>query len=253
MKLELEKLKSFQGRKGPLLLIIMDGIGLGKKDDGNAVNLASTPNMDRLMKSELSTQLKAHGTAVGLPSDKDMGNSEVGHNALGAGRVFEQGASLVNSALSSGRVFETELWADIESRARAGGAIHFIGLLSDGNVHSHIDHLDTLIDRCVETGIKRVRVHTILDGRDVGEKSALDYIMPTHQKLQEISNKGDIDYLIASGGGRMNVTMDRYNADWNIVKKGWDAHVLGKGRQFKSPVEAIETYYSEDPEIIKYY
>jgi 2,3-bisphosphoglycerate-independent phosphoglycerate mutase len=253
MKLELEKLKSFQGRKGPLLLIIMDGIGLGRKDDSNAVNLADTPNIDRLMMSELSTQLQAHGKAVGLPSDKDMGNSEVGHNALGAGRVFEQGASLVNSALSSGKVFETELWRDIEDRARAGGAVHFIGLLSDGNVHSHIDHLNTFVDKCVEAGLKKVRVHTILDGRDVGEKSALDYIEPTHGKLQQISNKGGFDYKIASGGGRMNVTMDRYNADWNIVKKGWDAHVLGKGRQFNSPLEAIETYYSEDPEMTDQY
>ncbi|MFC1494775.1 2,3-bisphosphoglycerate-independent phosphoglycerate mutase [Thermodesulfobacteriota bacterium] len=253
MKLELEKLEFFQGRKGPLLLIIMDGIGLGRKDDGNAVNLASTPNIDWLMKTELSTQLRAHGKAVGLPSDKDMGNSEVGHNALGAGRVFEQGASLVNVALSSGKVFETELWNRIEKRAGAGGALHFIGLLSDGNVHSHIDHLNILIDKCVETGLKKVRVHTILDGRDVGEKSALDYIVPTHTKLQEISNNRSLDYAIASGGGRMNVTMDRYNADWNIVKKGWDAHVLGKGRQFKSPVDAIKTYYSEDPEITDQY
>lgn len=253
MKLELKKFQFFQGRKGPLLLIIMDGIGLGKNDDSNAVNLASTPNLDSLMKSELSTQLRAHGMAVGLPSDKDMGNSEVGHNALGAGRVFEQGASLVNNALSSGKVFETELWGNIERRARAGGAIHFIGLLSDGNVHSHIDHLNILIDKCVETGLKKVRVHTILDGRDVGERSALDYIVPTRDKLQEISSNGDLDYAIASGGGRMNVTMDRYNADWNIVKKGWDAHVLGKGRQFKSAVDAIETYYSEDPEITDQY
>lgn len=253
MKLELKKLKNFKGRKGPLLLIIMDGIGLGKKDESNAVNLANTLNLDRLMKTELYTQLKAHGTAVGLPSDKDMGNSEVGHNALGAGRVFEQGASLVNSALSGGKVFETELWGDMEKRSKDGGTLHFIGLLSDGNVHSHIDHLNIFIDKSVETGLKRVRVHTILDGRDVGERSALDYIVPTHNKLRKISENNNLDYAIASGGGRMNVTMDRYNADWNIVKRGWDAHVLGKGRKFKSPVDAIETYYSEDPEITDQY
>ncbi len=253
MKLELKKLKNFQGRKGPLLLIIMDGIGIGRKDDSNAVNLADTPNLDRLMQTELSTQLKAHGTAVGLPSDGDMGNSEVGHNALGAGRVFKQGASLVNSALSSGRVFETELWHNIEKRSKAGGTLHFIGLLSDGNVHSHIEHLNILIDKCVDREFKRVRVHTILDGRDVGDKSALEYVVPTHKKLQGISEINHLDYAIASGGGRMHVTMDRYNADWNIVKKGWDAHVLGKGRKFKSAVEAVETYYKEDPNITDQY
>lgn len=253
MKLELKKLESFNGRKGPLLLIIMDGIGIGKNDDSNAVNLADTPNLDRLSEIELSTRLKAHGKAVGLPSDGDMGNSEVGHNALGAGRVFEQGASLVNTALSTGKVFDSMVWKNIEDRSRAGGAVHFIGLLSDGNVHSHIDHLNILIDKCAESGIKKVRVHTILDGRDVGERSALDYVVPTDNRLRKISEEKGFNYIIASGGGRMNVTMDRYNADWNIVKRGWDAHVLGKGRKFKSPVDAINTYYAENPRITDQY
>jgi len=102
MSLSLKKLKSFHGRKGPLLLIIMDGIGIGKEDETNAVHLANTPHLDRLFKSDLYTQLKAHGTAVGLPSDDDMGNSEVGHNAIGAGRIFDQGARLVNRAIQTG-------------------------------------------------------------------------------------------------------------------------------------------------------
>jgi 2,3-bisphosphoglycerate-independent phosphoglycerate mutase len=253
MVLELTPLKNFKGRKGPLLLIIMDGIGIGKNDETNAVYLADTPVLDRLFKSAMYTQLKAHGRAVGLPSDDDMGNSEVGHNALGAGRVFEQGASLVNSALRSGNVFASKIWHDIESRSKKGGTIHFIGLLSDGNVHSHIDQLNILIDKCSESGVKKVRVHALLDGRDVGEKSALSYIIPTEKRLNDISGDKGLDYRIASGGGRMKVTMDRYNADWNIVKRGWDAHVLGKGRRFKSAKEAIETYYAEDPRITDQY
>ena len=251
--LKLKRLKSFSGRKGPLLLIIMDGIGVGKRNETNAVYLARTPTLDRLFSSRLYCQLQAHGTAVGLPSDKDMGNSEVGHNALGAGRVFDQGASLVSSAIDSGQIFESAVWNDISRRAMDGGTLHFIGLLSDGNVHSHISHLYKLIDKCAQLEIKKVRVHALLDGRDVGEKSALDYITPTEDKLKQISDEKGLDYRIASGGGRMKVTMDRYNADWNIVKRGWEAHVLGKARPFVSADEAVRTFYSEDPEITDQY
>lgn len=253
MTLELKPLKKFQGRKGPLLLIIMDGIGIGKNDESNAVYLANAPVLNSLLKTDLYTQLKAHGKAVGLPTDGDMGNSEVGHNALGAGRVFEQGASLVNSALKSGKVFESKLWQEIMDRTEKGGALHFIGLLSDGNVHSHIDQLNVLIDNCAKAGLKKVRVHALIDGRDVGEKSALDYVVPTQERLKKISEENKLDFVIASGGGRMKVTMDRYNADWNIVKRGWDAHVLGKGRKFHSASEAVETYYAEDPHITDQY
>jgi len=253
MSLGLKRLKSFHGRKGPLLLIIMDGIGIGRQDERNAVYLAKTPTLDRLFESDLYSELKAHGIAVGLPTDKDMGNSEVGHNALGAGRVFDQGARLVNKGLETGRIFQTDLWDDIVQRARKGGTIHFIGLLSDGNVHSHIDQLYALIDRCAASDIKRLRVHALIDGRDVGEKSALDYVVPTQERLKKISEKNGLDYCIASGGGRMKVTMDRYNADWDIVKRGWDAHVLGKGRKFKTAADAINTLYSEDPGITDQY
>jgi 2,3-bisphosphoglycerate-independent phosphoglycerate mutase len=227
MSLNLDKLKTFQGRKGPMLLIIMDGIGIGKKDESNAVYKADTPNLDTLLKSDLCTQLNAHGTAVGLPSDDDMGNSEVGHNAIGAGRIFDQGARLVNSALKTGRIFQSDVWGNIVKRSRNGGTVHFIGLLSDGNVHSHIDQLFIMIDKCAELNFKSVRVHPLLDGRDVGERTALDYIIPTEEKLKKISQEKGFDYAVASGGGRMKVTMDRYNSDWNIVKRGWDAHVRG--------------------------
>ena len=249
----LNKLSTFHGRKGPLLLVIMDGIGIGRQDDSNAVYLAHTPTLDKLFNSEHFTQLNAHGTYVGLPTDEDMGNSEVGHNALGAGRVFDQGARLVNKAIEKGDIFKTELWKQMVERVEKGGTLHFIGLLSDGNVHSHIDQLFIIIDKCAELGLKRLRVHALLDGRDVGQKSALDYILPTQEKLKKISDEKGLDYCIASGGGRMRVTMDRYNADWTIVKRGWDAHVLGKGRSFKSAEEAVRTYYQEDPTITDQY
>lgn len=253
MSLHLEKLKSFHGRKGPLLLIIMDGVGIGKADETNAVFMANTPNLDQLFKSDLYTQLKAHGTAVGLPSDDDMGNSEVGHNAMGAGRVFEQGARLVNKALKTGGIFQSGVWDSIAKRAQKGGTVHFIGLLSDGNVHSHIEQLFIMIDQCAELNFKKVRVHALLDGRDVGERTALDYLISTEEKLKKISEGKGLDYAIASGGGRMKVTMDRYNSDWNIVKRGWEAHVLGEGRKFPSASDAVKTFYEEDPKATDQY
>jgi len=246
MDLKLEKLEKFSGPKGPLLLMILDGVGLGKEYPGNAVYMAKTPTLDSLFRSELFTTLKAHGTAVGLPSEGDMGNSEVGHNAIGAGRVFAQGAKLVGQSLKSGAIFETEAWRTIVSRGKSGGAVHFIGLLSDGNVHSHIDQLFALINRCAEEGVEKVRVHPLLDGRDVGEKSALDYIRPLQQLLDQISSDKGFDYVIASGGGRMVTTMDRYEADWTIVERGWNAHVHGKARAFKSAEAAVQGMYDED-------
>jgi 2,3-bisphosphoglycerate-independent phosphoglycerate mutase len=251
--LSLVKHPKFNGRKGPLLLIIMDGIGIGKEYEGNAVYLAKTPNLDKLFKSELFTTLQAHGTAVGLPTDEDMGNSEVGHNALGAGRIFAQGAKRVNLAIEDGSLFEGEIWKKLtENCLKNNSKLHFIGLLSDGNVHSHIDHLFSLIKKASEIGIKKVRVHPLLDGRDVPEKSALIYIDRLENFLEEYRKKG-FDYRIASGGGRMVTTMDRYFADWNIVKRGYDAHVHGIGRQFRSAREAVETFYNEDPKITDQY
>jgi len=253
--LELKKLSNFSGRQGPLLLVIMDGVGLGKNDDSDGVFLAKTPCLDELMKSKLYTKLKAHGTAVGMPSDDDMGNSEVGHNALGAGRVFDQGAKLAQRSIESGTIFESDTWKALVERVRSENKIfHFIGLLSDGNVHSHIDQLLALVRRCAEEGVRRVCLHVLLDGRDVYEKSSLSYIEKTENLLKEINGTHkNYDYRIASGGGRMVTTMDRYNADWSIVERGWKAHVLGRGRRFTSAKEAIETYYKEDPKITDQY
>lgn len=253
MSLELKKLAHFSGRPGPLLLIIMDGIGLGKQDESNAVYQAKTPLLDRLFSSRFFTSLKAHGTAVGLPSDEDMGNSEVGHNAIGAGRVFAQGAKLVDASIASGRIFSTPIWHKLLERAHHGGTLHFIGLLSDGNVHSHIKQLFALLENCAASGVKRVRLHILLDGRDVGAKTALTYIEPTEALLSRLNRQSGCDYRIASGGGRMVTTMDRYNADWSVVQRGWDAHVLGQGRGFVSAAAAVETFYREDAQITDQY
>jgi len=253
MPLHLEKLDSFEGRKGPVLLVIMDGVGIGKHDESDAVYLAKTPNLDKLMEIPQKTFLKAHGPAVGLPTDDDMGNSEVGHNAMGAGRVFAQGAKLVNKSIETGKIFESESWSRVVEKGAGSGTVHFIGLLSDGNVHSHIKQLFAMINKCAEAGVKKLRVHPLLDGRDVGEKSALDYIVPLQELLAKLSSEKNYDYKIASGGGRMITTMDRYNADWSVVKRGWEAHVLGIGRKFKSAEEAVNTYYEEDPKITDQY
>ena len=251
-KLSLRPLPGYKPFPGPLVSVIMDGVGLGKRDESDGVFLAYKPTLDALFQEPLFAKLKAHGKAVGLPSDEDMGNSEVGHNALGCGRVLAQGAQLVNEAVASGHIFSGKAWAEIGTRARAGGTVHFIGLLSDGNVHSNVAHLYAMLDRCAEDGMKKVRVHPLLDGRDVGEKSALDYVIPLEKKLAELCASGR-DYRAASGGGRMVTTMDRYGANWAVVEKGWQAHVLGIGRQFASVSEAVKTYYAEDPKITDQY
>ena len=245
--LTLEPLPGYHAFSGPVVLVIMDGVGLGRRDESDGVFLANTPVLDELLAEPLFVKLKAHGQAVGLPSDDDMGNSEVGHNALGAGRVFAQGAQLVNEAIQSGAVFRGATWQAVVARAQAGGTIHFIGLLSDGNVHSHIHHLFALLNRCAQDGVRRVRVHVLLDGRDVGERSALTYLDALEAELSRLSQQGGRDYRIASGGGRMVTTMDRYGADWSVVERGWQAHVLGIGREYASAREAVETCYREDP------
>ncbi len=250
--LTLKRLPGYTEFPGPVVTVIMDGMGIGPRNDSNGIYAAYTPTLDGLSKEPLSTRLKAHGTAVGMPSDDDMGNSEVGHNALGAGRIFSQGAKLVGEAIASKKIFESKAWKQVLARTRQGGTLHLIGMVSDGNVHSHIAHLYALLDRAAEDGIKRVRVHGLLDGRDVGERSALSFFEPLEKKLKELSAVGR-DYRIASGGGRMVTTMDRYNADWNVVKNGWNAHVLGKGRPFSSATEAIKTYYAEDPDMTDQY
>ena len=234
----------FGSDKRTVVTIIMDGVGYCERKEGNAVMAADTPTLDMLAEKYPHLLLKAHGTAVGLPTDDDMGNSEVGHNALGAGQIFAQGAKLVSEAINSGKMFENDAWKEISGNAKNGHTLHFLGLFSDGNVHSHIDHLKAMIVRAKKDGVKRVRVHILLDGRDVGETSALDYILPFEEFLKSV-NDDSFDARIASGGGRMVITMDRYEANWSMVEKGWKTHVLGEGRQFRSAEEAVNVLREE--------
>ena len=228
----------------------MDGVGKSKTGLGDAVTLANTPTLDKLLASCPHTYIKAHGTAVGLPSDDDMGNSEVGHNALGCGQVYSQGAKLVEEAIESGDIFASSAWQELKDNCLTNGStMHFMGLLSDGNVHSNISHLIALIKGAKKYGVKKVRVHALLDGRDVPATSALVYIEQLENACKEL-NDGSFDARIASGGGRMRITMDRYFANWDMVKQGFDTHVYGKGRQFASATEAIEAYRAENPGVI---
>ncbi len=228
----------------PIVLVIMDGVGKGDGGSGDAVVVAKTPTLDHLLATCPHTYLKAHGTAVGLPSDDDMGNSEVGHNALGCGQVYSQGAKLVGESIENGTLFASSTWNDLISNAKDGHTLHFMGLLSDGNVHSNIHHLISLLKAAHAAGVKTVRCHILLDGRDVPATSAPEYVQMLEDVLAEINAQGG-DYAIASGGGRMNITMDRYEANWAMVERGWKTHVLGEGRLFSSALEAIETYRAE--------
>ena len=245
----------FEGISGQLLLVILDGVGLYRGRDqgyeGNAFDQAATPNLDRLFRdTPVFLKLKAHGTAVGLASDGDMGNSEVGHNAIGAGRIFEQGAKLVRQAIADGSLFDGDVWRRLVDHVLDNhSTFHLIGLLSDGNVHSHIDHLVALLQRLATEGVERIRVHALADGRDVDPVSFDRYLDQLNTVLDELVG-GGVDAAIASGGGRMQITMDRYNADWDMVRRGWETHVRGTGRKFSSTAEAVEILRRENPGII---
>ena len=244
MALSLDQHSTFPGRPGPVLVVVADGVGIADNIESNAVAQASTPTLDALVDSAFSTQLAAHGTAVGLPTDDDMGNSEVGHNAIGAGRIFAQGAKLVNQALETGTLYESDVWKDAVSHGQSG-TMHFIGLHSDGNVHSHIAHLEQLITQAVEEGVQRIRLHILLDGRDTPPRSALEYIDRTEDFLETLNTTSGTDVRIASGGGRMIITMDRYEADWEMIERGYNCHTHGIGRPFISARSAVETLYEE--------
>jgi len=244
MSLELSHSDSFSTRR-PVLVVIADGVGEAPAGPMNAVTEAATPTIDRLSQGRLSRTLKAHGPAVGLPSWDDMGNSEVGHNALGAGRVFAQGAKLVNEAIASEAIFDSTVWKAVMARtATDGGTLHLLGLHSDGNVHSHTDHLYALMRKAVAGGVPRIRLHLLHDGRDVDPRSALTYIAATEAVVSELNDAG-ADVAIASGGGRMSITMDRYGADWPMVERGYWCHTHGEGPPFASATAAVEAMYAE--------
>ena len=211
MSQALNKLNKFDGVKGPVVTIVMDGVGLAPDTVSNAVSTSYTPNLDMLMSKYPMVALKAHGTAVGLPSDDDMGNSEVGHNALGAGQVFAQGAKLVSNSIESGKMFASATWQELIGNVKTNNStLHFLGLSSDGNVHSHIDHLKAMLVQAKKEGVSTVRIHILIDGRDVGETSALEYINPFEAFIADLRDDS-FDIKIASGGGRMTITMDRYD------------------------------------------
>jgi 2,3-bisphosphoglycerate-independent phosphoglycerate mutase len=256
MSFELKKISGFEGVKGPLLLIIMDGVGIypGQDDGypGNAIDIAKPVNLLNLLaKEKIVTKINAHGTAVGMPSDDDQGNSEVGHNAMGAGRVFAQGARLVDEAINSNRLFAGETWKEIiDNAVTKKTPVHFIGLISDGNVHSNISHLIALIGACDKAEVEEVYVHGLLDGRDVPPLSALRYFGDLEDylwslRVQSLKDGKRRRYFIASGGGRMVTTMDRYEADWAIVERGYNAHVRGQGPRFPDSLTAIKKLREE--------
>ncbi len=243
----LNKSSSFAGVQGPVVVIVMDGYGLPKTDVGSAIAAAQKPTLDRLFATCPNIRLRAHGTAVGMPSDDDMGNSEVGHNAIGAGQVYAQGAALVANAIADGSIWQGEAWQQVVAGAKAGrGVMHFLGLFSDGNVHSHIDHLKAMVVRAKEEGVPTVRIHALLDGRDVPETSALEYVVPFEAFLAELST-GGFEARIASGGGRQYITMDRYDANWPMVAKGWKTHVLGEGPRFANATDAVNGLRAAHP------
>ena len=247
----LQKHPAFAGVQGPVVVIVLDGYGIPKHDVGSAIDAARKPTLDRLLAECPNIRLRAHGTAVGMPSDDDMGNSEVGHNAIGAGQVYAQGAALVANAIAAGTIWEGSAWQEIVAATRAGnggkaGVLHFLGLFSDGNVHSHIDHLKAMVLRARDEGVRTVRIHALLDGRDVPETSALDYVVPFEAFLRDIST-GGFDARIASGGGRQTITMDRYDANWPMVARGWRTHVLGEGPQFANAIEAVNGLRARHP------
>ena len=244
MTLSLDPHPTFAGRSGPVLIVVADGVGIAEDTASNAVAQAKTPTLDKLLTSQFSTSLAAHGTAVGLPTDDDMGNSEVGHNAIGAGRIFAQGAKLVNKALETKTIYDSDVWKEAINHGGAG-TMHFIGLLSDGNVHSHINHLHEMINQAVTEGVVSICVHVLLDGRDTPPRSALKYVEQTEAFIKTMNSASDVNIRIASGGGRMTITMDRYEANWGMVQRGYDCHTHGIGRAFGSAIEAVETLYSE--------
>ena len=241
----------------PLVLAILDGVGLEDAHHDNALAQANAPFLHSVIAGFLdgnptiSLPIRAHGVAVGLPSDADMGNSEVGHNIMGAGRIFDQGAKQVEAALASGDIWGSA-WQNVISHG--DHQIHFVGLLSDGNVHSHIRHLIILLNKAAEDGAQRLVVHPLFDGRDVIDQTAEKYLAELNEAVDALHAKySNTRVVIGSAGGRMNTTMDRYEADWTIVQRGWEAHAIGTARPFTSAEEALATLRAEDPGVSDQY
>ena len=225
--------------KKPIALIILDGYGLAAKGNCNAVCLASTPVMDRLMAECPWQPIRCSGLDVGLP-DGQMGNSEVGHTNIGAGRVVYQELTRITKSIQDGDFFENPALLDAVNNALNNGkALHLIGLLSDGGVHSHNTHLYAIVELAKRRGLKDVYIHALLDGRDVPPSSGKDYVQECADKLKEI------------GVGKIATVMGRYYAmdrdnRWDRVEKAYAAMVYGEGVQAQCPVEAVADSYAKE-------
>ena len=223
--------------KKTIALIIMDGFGESKIVEGNAVLGAKTPNLDKIVKEYPHTLIQASGLDVGLP-DGQMGNSEVGHTNIGAGRIVYQDLTRVTKAINDGDFFENEVLLKAMQNAKSH-SLHLMGLLSDGGVHSHIDHLKALIKMAKDNGVKNVFVHAFTDGRDTAPRSALGYIEDVENYMKELGVG-----KFASVSGRY-YAMDR-DKRWERVQLAYDAMVQGKGNTATSASEAVQNSYNED-------
>ena len=223
--------------KKPVALIIMDGFGESKNTDGNAIASSNTPNLDKIMNEYPHTLIQASGLDVGLP-DGQMGNSEVGHTNIGAGRIVYQDLTRVSKAIEDGDFFTNEALLKAMENAKEH-SLHLMGLLSNGGVHSHIDHLKALVKMAKENGVENVFVHAFTDGRDVDPRSALEFIEDVENYMKEVGVG-----KIASVSGRY-YAMDR-DKRWERVQLAYDAMVNGKGNTATSAKEAIEKSYADD-------
>lgn len=240
---------------GPIILAVLDGVGLRVARSGNAVRQAHTEFLDQAMTKYLNIPLAASGEAVGIMAGQ-MGNSEVGHNALGSGQIIQQGIAQVETAFATGDIWDSKAWKGAmrwlgkginSPERRSGGTLHFCGIFSDGQVHSDIRHLEMMIQRAYDEGVRRMRIHCVFDGRDVAPQSEPKYIMRLEKFCQKFP---DADIRIASGVGRMVGTADRYENDWGMVKTGWDLMVRGKAeREYTSATEAIKAIRHDDPQV----
>lgn len=235
---------------GPVLLIVMDGWGMGSGGPEDAIAQADTPVFDRLWSDYAHTTLMTHGPYVGLPAKNDLGGSEVGHLTMGAGTILDQGPTRINKAFADGSFMQSDALQQVMATGEAGGTLHLLGLLSDGNIHSHIDHFKKLMTSAFERGIRSLRVHALLDGRDVGIQTAQKYVCELEQLFTFINSNDGFDYRFASGGGRERIIMDR-DRDWPKVEEGWNLMVHGRGdARFTSMMAAIEHFRKEKPGLI---
>lgn len=235
---------------GPVVLVVMDGVGLRAARSGNAWRQAHTEFLDAALAKYLNIPLAASGEAVGIMPGQ-MGNSEVGHNALGSGQIIQQGIAGIETAFATGDIWRSKAWEGamqwLHDKKYPSHTLHFAGIFSDGGVHSDLKHLEQMIRQAYDAGVRKIRIHAIFDGRDVAPQSEPKYIDRIEKFCAQFK---DADFRIADGAGRMVATADRYGNDWNMVKIGWDLMVHGKApREFTSAKEAIKTLRRENPKV----